>query len=138
MTKEDKQLLLKDLSTRLPYGVKVLVKGKTMTDSICKQLVPNIIFGIQKDVLYVKPYLRPMSSMTEGERKEYESFFSIGEYSCGGSLYGEEYEYIADDYDDVTQSVSLIDWLNTNHFDYRGLIPMGLALESPEDMYKED
>ena len=83
-----------------------------------------------------KPYLRPMSSMTEEERKEYESIFSIGEYSCGGSLEGKEYEYINDSYDDVTQSVFLIDWLLAHHFDFRKLIQKGLALEATERMYK--
>ena len=61
------------------------------------------------------PYLRPMSSMTEEERKEYQAFFNYD-----GVEYPEEY----------------IDWLNAHHFDYRGLIEKGLALEAPEGMYK--
>ena len=62
----------------------------------------------------VLPYLRPMSSMTEEERKEYQAFFNYD-----GVEYPEEY----------------IDWLNANHFDYRNLIGKGLALEAPEGMY---
>lgn len=155
MTQEDKNILLKDLCARLPYGVKCYAYQFKIDGNDCECCgtlagINNGYFHLSdrtpvnggktynEHYLEVKPYLRLMSSMTEEERKEYESFFSIGEYSCGGSLYGEEYEYIADDYDDVTQSVSLIDWLNAHHFDYRGLIPMELALEAPEDMYKTE
>jgi hypothetical protein len=60
----------------------------------------------------VKPYLRPMSSMTEEELKEYENARS-------------------DWYDDL----KTYDWLDAHHFDYRGLIPMGLALEATKNMY---
>ena len=152
MTQEEKQLLLKDLSARLPYGVKIKYLYWD-EDKGCEYPVPMILDDINSDgyirfygdieeregrgyILTYLPYLRPMYSMTEEERKEYESIFSIGEYSCGGSLEGKEYEYINDSYDDVTQSVFLIDWLNAHHFDYRGLIDKGLALEAPEDMYK--
>ena len=62
----------------------------------------------------VLPHLRPMSSMTEGEKEEYQTFFNYD-----GVEYPEEY----------------IDWLNAHHFDYRGLIEKGLALEAPEGMY---
>ena len=122
MTKENKELLLKDLCGRLPYGVKVLIKGKTMTDSTRKQLAPNNIFGIQKDVLYVKPYLRPMSSMTEEEREEYRT-------ECKKVLL---MRYRVNSHYPVT------DWLNAHHFDYRGLIEKGLALEAPEGIYKTE
>lgn len=147
MTNEEKQLLLNDLCGRLPYEVKVDHFG------VLKELLgiippcfpdANIMVGYDindyEDTIIedIKPYLRPMSSMTEEEKKEYESIFSIGEYSSGGSLYGEEYEYINDSYNDVTQSVFLIDWLLSHHFDFRGLIKMGLALEAPEGMYKTE
>lgn len=135
MTQEEKQLLLKDLCARLPYGVKLDNVLKLRSIDRLTQIVG--CSGSDKKIDCIKPYLRPMSSMTEEEKKEYESFFSIGEYSCGGSLYGEEYEYIADGPDDISQSICLFDWLLAHHFDYRGLIPMGLALEAQEGMYEK-
>ena len=75
-----------------------------------------------------KPYLRSMSSMTEEEKKEHDFY-------CGYKLYddniGESYltEYDMPDY---------IDFLLSHHFDFRGLIQMGLALEAPEGMYKNE
>ena len=67
----------------------------------------------------IKLYLRPMSSMTEEESTTYEYSFL---YSNDLRIYAEEY----------------IDWLNAHHFDYRGLIEKGLALEAPEGMYKTE
>ena len=67
------------------------------------------------DKAVVKPYLRPMSSMTEEEKGEYQAFFNYD-----GVEYPEEY----------------IDWLNAHHFDYRGLIEKGLALKASEGMYE--
>jgi len=136
MTQEEKQLLLKDLSARFPYGVICRLSAKDADVSITEKLNLGGLAYFISGTMDVKPYLRPLPSMTEEERKEYESFFSIGEYACGGTLYGEEYEYIADGPDDISQSICLFDWLDQHHFDYRGLIPMGLAIEAPEDMYK--
>ena len=65
----------------------------------------------------IKPYLRPMASMTEEEKINYRAFFN---------------------YDGVEYPDEYIDWLNKNMFDYRGLIEKGLALEAPEGMYKID
>lgn len=145
MTQEEKQLLINDLYARVPYGIKVWYPNGNGVISTVKGIVDDICYfnenpryGNCCPIESVKPYLRPMSSMTDEEKKEYKSFFSIGEYSCGGSLNGEEYEYIADSRDDISQSVSLFDWLNAHHFDYRGLIEDGLALEAPEDMYKTE
>ena len=155
MTQEDKELLLKVLCAILPYGVRIHHKRydvdatKYYLSSISREIDRKIILNFDEkegcgsvsgiefmDLEKDKPYLRPMSSMTEEEKKEYESFFSIGEYSCGGSLYGKEYEYIADSPDDISQSICLFDWLNAQHFDYHGLIEKGLALEAPKDMYQ--
>ena len=63
----------------------------------------------------IKPYLRPMSSMTEEEKGEYYNSYDWEYFEEGTSF----------------------DWLNENHFDYRGLIKKGLALEAPDNMYKE-
>lgn len=72
-----------------------------------------------------KPYLRPMSSMTEEEKVQLSQYACIGEDMNG--------EFI----DEVQRKdcAAYIDWLNKNHFDYRGLIEKGLALEAPEGMY---
>ena len=128
MTTEEKELLFKDLSARLPYGVKVNIKG-THTDSITKQLESNHLFGIQKSVLNVKPYLRPMSSMTKEENDIHKRFF-----------WNHYHEW--DGHDTETKCViykkldNLLEFYYSHHLDYRGLIPMGLALEASEDMYK--
>ena len=115
MTKEEETLLLKDLCARLPYpGLKVHVVGdwfydeKAPYDTELGHIFFDMVSGRNPN-LVVKPYLRPMSSMTDDEDDELNSA-RMGNY-------GED-----------------VDWLNAHHFDYRGLIPMGLALEAPEDM----
>ena len=124
----DKNLLLKDLCARLPYGVKVLLHG-SFTDSLCKTLAPNHIFGLQKEVLDVKPYLRPMSSMTEEEKQEMSDGSSIAFESAMNGISGYCPETMA-------WSVYNVDYCISHHLDYRGLIEKGLALEAPEGMYK--
>ena len=114
MTQNEKDLLLKDLCARLPYGVKVNdTEGNTID-----------VVGIYKDAIIIpyagitqtiqidgcKPYLFPLSSMTEEQNLEYLQ-------TCmGGNSY-------------VPTSASF-DWCDKNHFDYRGLIPMGLAIDA--------
>ena len=121
MTQEEKQLLLKDLCARLPYSVNVQVKEWTTLDT---ELKIGHIQRLQNDDIELKPYLRPMSSMTEEERDELENICVINynEFEGGSTLF-----------DDMG-----FDWLNAHHFDYRGLIPMDLALEAPERMYKKE
>ena len=130
MNKEERKLLMIDICARLPYDV-ILVAQNGNTIHVAD---PSTDVELFVDEGW-RPCLRPMSSMTEEEKKEYKSIFSIGEYSCGGSYYGEEYEYICDSYDDVSQSVFLIDWLNAHHFDYRGLIDNGLAVDVSNTPY---
>ena len=124
----DKELLLIDLSGRTPYGVMVeFTPRKTPRKGIVIYVKPkdeNVIFKEQDTNIHyaypvssVKPYLRPMSSMTEEEEKEWWDTFD-----------GKNYV--------VTGHSASIDWLNAHHFDYRGLIEKGLALEAPEGMYK--
>ena len=111
MTQEEKQLLLQDLCARLPYGVKVirpLYGAVTLTYDMVKL--------IDKDDNKWLPYLRPMSSMTEEEYKELKSI---------SSYYGfAPYEYIGD----WCPNYEMVNWLNSHHFDYRGLIEKGLAI----------
>ena len=133
---QEEQLLLIDLCGRLPYGVKVKVTDvdgftfegelRVISKGWCKLHIsdPKKKARVKNEIIplnhiYIKPYLRPMSSMTEEEKKEYNKVM----------FQSERYE---DDYADD------VDWLNRKMFDYRGLIPKGKALEAPEGMYNID
>lgn len=132
MTQEDKQLLLKDLCARLPYGVKVKTKDDDDAYTLLS-LHPNkniALIGLLFVDTYatskvhideIKPYLRPMSSMTKEEKNYYEDRWFEG-YHC---LHG-------DDMVSEPEIPSYIDWLLQNHFDFRGLIDKGLAIEVTE------
>lgn len=109
MTHNDKQLLLKDLCARLPYGIFVY-------DEIDNKSIYTISYHPHID--NCKPYLRPMSNMTEEEENELVEAAVIGGYN-----------------NSVFNSFIVVDWLSAHHFDYRGLIEKGLALEAPEGMY---
>lgn len=149
MIQEDKELLLKDLSTRLPYGVRGKVKADAVVpheydiDGFPLETTFDVDVELQRidasnDEIFVStfdnnedlgdyieecqsdspytieeftPYLRPMSSMTEEENEEY----------IKRNLYGFHWDFV--------------DWCNSKHLDYRGLIERGLALEAPKDMY---
>ena len=128
---EEKNLLLKDLCARLPYGVRY--RHFTWNDEYGETYIAAQIYSINTDgyvknchddeTVYidnVRPYLFPLSSMTEEQKKEY--------------------QYITERWmNDPAYSISnSIDWLNKHHFDYRGLIEKGLALEAPEEMYKTE
>lgn len=136
MTQEEKELLLKDLSGRLLYNVVVQYTagdGSTTIDchidciSIRSQCV-GIIDAPRKPFVWrnissIKPYLRPMTSMTEEEDKEFWKI--VDNYGSDTDAF-DGFE-LGDD----------VDWLNAHHFDYRGLIEKGLALEAPAGMYNE-
>ena len=128
MTQKDKELLLKDLCARLPCfenwvqydGKDYLVTGYGHGRV---SLLPSMVSstaGPCPMVEEVKPYLRPISSMTEEEAFEF-----------GDTILNAEPEDLA---------VNKIDWLNEHHFDYRGLIEKGLAIEVTKDNnpYKYD
>ena len=122
MSENDKELLLKDLSARLPYGVKVkfaiptlLVSLRNDRDGI-KVITESTYSEHVYNIEDIKPYLRPMSSMAEEEKLMYE-----------GLMIGT---------DNVSYMLDVIDWLNAHHFDYRGLIEKGLAIKAPEVIYK--
>ena len=114
MTQEDKELLLKDLCARLPYGVKIQVNDKTETVEGINILDSIVEFGTYMacDIDEVKPYLFPMSSMTEEQKKEESSFdpFKTDEVKTLGDW-----------------AVCLVKFYNKHHLDYNGLIPKGLA-----------
>lgn len=150
MTQEDKQLLLKDLSVRLPYKVKlgfensdlILVPEEfnvyTMQLST-NQIYPKVDRAVIKhiyDIWNYRPYLHPMSSMTEEEKEDLKK-----EHLKDEKLYAECLTNAANGDSSMRGKVIphfAADWCNKNHFDYRGLIPMGLALEASEGMYKID
>lgn len=128
MEKEDKDLLLKDLSGRLPYGVKC--KSQYVQDVIigAELLIDINIFGRVnigghiKDICDIKPYLFPLSSMTEGQ---YEEFCRISNWD--GDI---EDIFYCDGYIGLDYLYDSADWFNKNHFDWRGLIPKGLAIDA--------
>lgn len=127
MTNEEKQLLLIDLCARLPYRPIILWQGKIDT-----HLTIGIIHLMEKSIAPpdVKPYLRPLSTITKEEEKEFNKVLEL-ELKA---LEGPEGHTV----DQAASSTFTIDFYNRYHFDYRGLIPMGLALEAPEDMYKNE
>ena len=123
MSKEEKEILIKDLCGRLSYGV--LVRTSVSIKPLTCEILSKIIDG--KNNFIILPFLRPMSSMTEEEKHELSNI--------------RPYFVNSDDIVSGTQCNTFIqasecqDWLNAHHFDFRGLIPMGLALEATEDMY---
>lgn len=148
MTQEDKELLLKDLCARLPYKVKIEAKGllKTIADDHNDKNIINahVLNGLnlrdyfktysidcmvnvplfnRKGICNIKPYLFPISSMTEEQKKEY-------------NYWKHEIPVCRYEYGDVVEEIELYDspesfeYLIENHFDYRGLIPKGLAIDA--------
>ena len=129
MTQEKVNILFKDLSARLPYDNTIIsVNDGTYRKDV--KLHPRYIFDWDAERWDAKPYLRPMSSMTEKERGEYKLFIFDYEYDD----YWNPGKY--SDAVEVYIMSELIDWLNAHHFDYRGLIEKGLALEATEGMYE--
>ena len=110
MKKEDRELLIKDISARIPYNLKVAVKAKNEFINILCGIDINGYCDVNEDfynIDNIKPYLFPMSSMTEEQEIEFKN-------TCNGYC---EYYWTEETFD----------WLNKNHFDYRGLIPKNLA-----------
>ena len=146
MTRDEKDLLLQDLCARLPYGVIISVKdinnfqfdgvlqviGKNwcrlnILDPIKKAKVKNQTIPLNH--IYIKPYLRPMSSMTEEEKfelkqehvKDQQLFAEVIVVLNNTEMRGKVIPHFA------------ADWCDKNMFDYRGLIDKGLAIEVTEE-----
>ena len=135
MTQENKELLLRDLCARLPYGIKASYYG---ADEECETW--DEIEGITLDedfggyvdigqyslpIERIKPYLFPLSSMTEEQKKYITDKWGINE----------EFDFEIDPnwgkyFVELGDTVDFINWLNENHFDIYGLIPMELALDA--------
>ncbi len=128
MMQEEKQLLLKDLCARLPYGVICQLSNKDADVSIIEKLELGGLEHFIVGSMCVKPYLRPMSSMNGKEWVEYCDACLEDEKSWVWA--GKEYKF--------TPVTHKEEFLNSHHFDYRGLILMGLALEAPEGMYNKE
>ena len=119
MTQEQKELLLKDLCARLPYGVKI--KFDSIKETVFTISELGYLFGSNHDII---PYLRPMESMTE-EEKQWSRWYQRDAKSDDFILYMNRY----------------VEWLDSNYFDWRTdgnsktMIEKGLALEAKEGMY---
>ena len=147
MAQEDKKLLFKDLCARLPYVLYCNITDYTAEREEDENFDAPLLsiertesggyatfrFAASEYKIWdnetqlVKPYLRPMSSMTEEERKELIHFGGVVRIDTG--------EVIDVSCLGFKHHANNQDWLNAHHFDYRGLIPMGLALEAPRGMY---
>ena len=167
MKPEEKDLFLKDLSARLPHHVKVSVNGskepwtlKGMFEGehtgmmlILEPSFPSKDVSPQTSnwqLSQCKPYLRPMSSMTEEEAKEIAILHGYNPVEILSTKVTDEYiDIILDDcvsstitstiwYDGIISSLECFDYLNKNMFDFRGLIPKDLALSTDEfNPYKD-
>ena len=152
MKEQEKKIMMIDLCARLPYGVKGKVEttdgnGKEIKDDgVINSVFINehggvyiCIEGAEYELEDVKPYLRPLSSMTEEEKKYLENNFRFYFDECSDGITNGIYYAIFNrtiyqmiNEDDISD---IIDWLNAHHFDYRGLIENGLALPAPNEMY---
>lgn len=142
LTQENKKLLLTDLSSRLPYGVICHYKINDDIDDVNEG--DSILIALGRDnyntilddnnfprsICFeydeIKPYLRPLSSMTEEEMEELNKLPS-------GVVWRKD--ILHDIVLGVQYNTESIDWFNKKMFDYRGLIPKGLALPATDDMY---
>ncbi len=144
MKKEDKEILLRDLSTGLSYGVivEIISYGQEALMPWFGKLSCKDLDCFIHDVAYksIKPYLRPMDSMTEEEKWDFGRIFNtFGDLNLDlledGLCFQELYDITGKCNITWDELNTAINWLNSHHFDYRGLIEKGLALEATKDMY---
>lgn len=154
MTREEKDLLLKDICARLPYGMKVSYNGVVYYAigyahdmvELCRPVSSKTQWV---DIDEIKPYLRPMTSMSDEEKEELlnlvlngrglEYFHVTHDGSIDGNQKAEQDLYNFNlhwiNFGPLTTS-NYVDYLNKKMFDYRGLIPKGLADYAEEGMYR--
>lgn len=129
MTQEDKELLLKDLCGRVPYRVKCKYDDRLIVNTLSVDFFWEKIEGYERyvnctrkyDIENIKPYLFPLSSMNEEQKKTLKVMCDWNDEEADAQsilvLYQKHF----------VMKTDVIDWLNENHFDYRGLIEKGLA-----------
>ena len=119
MTPKEKDLLLRDLCARLPYGLKVKCEKYSFPVTILYSgYIDEVKFietGGIENICAIKPYLFPLSSMTEEQRQELESLMEVTTVPAWGEILSPTPEYY--------------DWLNKTYFDYRNLIDKNLAID---------
>lgn len=138
MTQNKKDLLLKDLCARVAYSVKIQhssyqnpLKVLSINPNGETWVIGDKGYPIEVNWEDCKPYLFPMSSMTDEQREEFIkcSFYERREEDCGRHTELYYYNMVGHE-DNLYPNYDSIDWLNKNHFDYRGLISMGLAIDA--------
>lgn len=146
MSKDDRELLITDLTSRIKYGVICKIehiddfgnrwRNEKLTGfSYLEDGGFYFEFSYYLEVDFaekVLPYLRPMESMTETERLE---LSRLTDDKFKFYLYTSKPEIICYEKYNYLEGLKVLDWLNAHHFDYRGLIEKGLALPAPEGMY---
>lgn len=134
MTQEEKELLIKDLCGRLRYGVKASSQASHLeintidgyfVDGDGKKMFHLSEPDFWQTVDYFQYYLRPMSSMTDDERNEFRTVGGVMSHNIQNDTWAI-----------CAFAPEAYDWLLSHHFDFRGLIEKGLALEAPDGMYK--
>ena len=130
LTEQEETLLFNDICARIPYGIKIAEISDNTTNGAYEVMAanketkvigfntPTCLIRCYRNMEMIKPYLRSMSSMTDEERKEYNDIVknTIDFYDCPKS-------------EEICFFIMPIEWLNKHHFDYRGLIEKGLAIE---------
>lgn len=136
----DKELLLKDLCARLPYGVMCATTDNdgslpNIWEIVNADMINEDFFLIHDsyeasrtvDVKEARPYLFPLSSMTEEQKEEYGKCYDIDLANCAKNICD---RLNGKDTINGYPMYNHIDWCNKNHFDYRGLIEKSLALDA--------
>lgn len=158
MTEQEKKILFQAICESLPYGLKCTTKahGWPGVYPICGCIGNKIILDCPKEVegddiwlvQNIVPYLRPLSSMTDKEIADAVKYIYNTDkviYTSNGDdgfgFYAEVGNGTRIRFNEIEFKLGYygpkgIDWLNSRHFDYRGLISIGLAIEAPEGMYK--
>ena len=146
MTQEETNLVLKDICSRLPYGVTVRVYDYVEEDSFIYHLNIENFSTFVSDFFIedIKPFLYPMSSMTDEQAEELFNLFGLEcpsteeDYIKINEVTGITF-FLNKGFDVETHLDKLTEWLDKNHFDYRGLIPWGLAINAIDlDIYAEN
>ena len=126
MNLKDRTNLLKDLCARIPYGVKCPCLGRIGTvrsiDTFGNTEVEGFSGSIVIDVSHIKPYLFPLSSMTEKQKENLDKVIQEDSKEAIEAIRNNDKMFHA--------PWRAVDWLNANHFDYRGLIEKELAIDA--------